>query len=113
MPLLVLEEREEGLRLRRARLEDYRVALEALLLLLEPGETTTYGELAKLLGVSPRLVGRLLKENKRPAVVPCHRVVGSKSLGGYSRGGPAVKDKLLRLESGGASKLRRLSEELL
>ena len=112
MPLLVVEEGSGGLRARPARVDDYLEALEALLLLLEAGEVTTYGEIAKLLGISPRMVGRLLKLNRRPIVVPCHRVVAKRGLGGYSMGGPSVKARLLDLESDGEIRVRHLYLEL-
>ncbi len=110
MPLLV----HDGERFRRARLADYRDILEALLLLLKQGEVTSYGELARLLGLSPRSIGRLLKGNERPIVIPCHRVVRSDGgLGGYSLGGERVKRRLLEFESEGKPKFRRLSREFL
>lgn len=74
--------------------------LKILLMLLPPGRVTTYGDLARLLGTSPRHVGRLLAENDEAPIVPCHRVVGSDgSLVGYSGpGGVAFKKRLLELE---------------
>ncbi|MCE4628517.1 MAG: MGMT family protein [Desulfurococcales archaeon] len=68
--------------------------------LVPPGRVTTYGSIARLLAVSPRLVGRALALNDTPIVVPCHRVVRSDgSLGGYSGpGGPEFKRRLLELE---------------
>jgi methylated-DNA-[protein]-cysteine S-methyltransferase len=65
-----------------------------------PGRVTTYGDLAKLLGTSPRVVGRLLSLNDEAPVVPCHRVVGRDgSLVGYSGpGGVEFKKMLLKLE---------------
>ena len=113
MPLLVLEERAEGLGAREAETKDYVEVLEALLLLLEPGEVTTYGEIARLLGISPRTVGRLLASNRRVIVVPCHRVVAKEGLGGYSSGGPEVKARLLELESDGKPRIRHLALELI
>lgn len=74
-------------------------ALYTLLMLIPPGYVTTYGSLAKLLGTSPRIVGRLLAENENVIVVPCHRVVRSDGgLGGYSSGGESVKRRLLEIE---------------
>jgi len=37
----------------------------------------TYGQIAKKLKISPRLVGRAMHENKDPENIPCHRVVSS------------------------------------
>ncbi len=48
------------------------------------GRVTTYGAIARKLGKGPRAVGQVLKRNKRPVVIPCHRVVCSSGLvGGY------------------------------
>jgi len=47
-------------------------------------KVTTYGAIARRLDTSPRAVGQVLKRNKNPVVIPCHRVVCSDgSLGGY------------------------------
>ena len=66
------------------------------------GETRTYGDLASSLSTSPVAVGAACGRNPVPLVVPCHRVVGSDSLGGYSGGtdGPALKRRLLDAEAG-------------
>jgi methylated-DNA-[protein]-cysteine S-methyltransferase len=76
-----------------------RDALYMLLMLIPVGKVTTYASLARVLGTSPRAVGRLLAMNRNPIVVPCHRVVRRDgSLGGYTPGGPRVKERILRLE---------------
>jgi methylated-DNA-[protein]-cysteine S-methyltransferase len=48
------------------------------------GETRTYGEIARLLGSSPRAVGQACRANPCPVVVPCHRVVAANGLGGFA-----------------------------
>ena len=66
----------------------------------------TYGALAGLAGlaasrdvVPARAVGKIMGSNPIPVIVPCHRVVASDGLGGYSGGaGPEVKRWLLILE---------------
>lgn len=67
---------------------------------IPPGETRTYGELARLLGSSARAVGQANSVNPIPIIIPCHRVVGAGgALGGYSGGeGPATKRMLLDIE---------------
>ncbi len=51
------------------------------------GRVTTYGALAKAVGLSPRVVGSNLGRNPYPLLVPCHRVVRSDlTIGGYSYG---------------------------
>ncbi|MEM1658558.1 MAG: MGMT family protein [Candidatus Jordarchaeales archaeon] len=63
---------------------------------IPPGETITYGELARRIGNprAARAVGRALKRNPLPIVIPCHRVVGACGIGGYT-GGLEIKVKLL------------------
>ena len=64
------------------------------------GETVTYGELAARLGKpgAARAVGSANGRNPIPILVPCHRVVASGGLGGYS-GGLDVKRWLLAHEA--------------
>ena len=55
---------------------------------IPPGETLTYGEVAKNLRNAPRAVGQACGANPFPLVVPCHRVVASAGgLGGFARHG--------------------------
>lgn len=63
------------------------------------GETRTYADIARDIGSSPRAVGGACGRNPLPLIVPCHRVVGTRGLGGYT-GGEAIQTKraLLRLE---------------
>jgi len=62
------------------------------------GETRTYGEVARALGTGPRAVGRALGANPTPLLIPCHRVVASDGIGGFSGPGIGMKRRLLRLE---------------
>lgn len=68
------------------------------------GETISYGALACRAGLpadpaSARGVGTIMASNPVPVIVPCHRVVASDGLGGYSGGdGVEVKRWLLILE---------------
>lgn len=63
------------------------------------GTTTTYGELATLLGDPnlSRAVGLANASNPVSIIVPCHRVIGSSGLVGYA-GGLARKEALLKHE---------------
>lgn len=47
------------------------------------GQTRTYGEVAKIVGTSPRIVGNACRCNPIPLVIPCHRVLSKAGLGGY------------------------------
>ncbi len=63
------------------------------------GSTASYGEIAEYIGRprSARAVGTACGCNPIPIIIPCHRVVASDGLGGYS-GGLAIKKKLLEIE---------------
>jgi methylated-DNA-[protein]-cysteine S-methyltransferase len=78
-----------------------REVLEKLYAGVSYGRTVTYGELADLsgTGVPARAIGTIMGSNPIPIVVPCHRVVASDGLGGYSGGsGVEIKRWLLSLE---------------
>ena len=62
------------------------------------GYTATYKAIAELLGVHPRRVALALKRNNKPIIIPCHRIVGVKDLGGYTPADVEFKRKLLQLE---------------
>lgn len=47
------------------------------------GEVQSYGDIAKKIGSSARAVGNACAKNPVPVVIPCHRVVAAKDLGGY------------------------------
>ena len=70
------------------------------LLEVPKGKITTYGELAKAVGLKngQRAVGRIMNKNPYPVIVPCHRVVMSTGkIGGYAYG-EKIKTKLLNNE---------------
>ncbi|MGK5556870.1 methylated-DNA--[protein]-cysteine S-methyltransferase [Actinomadura kijaniata] len=65
------------------------------------GEVVTYGQLGARsgAGVPAQGIGQVMGSNPIPLIVPCHRVVASNGLGGYSGGsGVEVKRWLLTLE---------------
>jgi len=68
--------------------------------LIPYGQTRTYGEIAERLGNRrlARAVGRACGTNPCPLVIPCHRVVGAISWGGFTGGGIELKKRLLALE---------------
>jgi len=71
-------------------------------LLHVPASTTvTYGALAKQLETSPRAIGQACRTNPITLFIPCHRVVGKTSQGGYmgSISGLKYKDALLKHEA--------------
>jgi methylated-DNA-[protein]-cysteine S-methyltransferase len=69
---------------------------------IPPGQTLTYGEIAKRLGDpnASRAVGEAMGHNPFPIVVPCHRVLAAGGkLGGFSaNGGVVTKLRLLQIE---------------
>ena len=67
---------------------------------IRSGHVMTYGQLARMAGGSPRSVGTACARNPLPIIVPCHRVTGAGSLGGFSGGaGLSTKQWLLRHEN--------------
>lgn len=63
------------------------------------GDTCTYGDIAKALGVPAQTVGQACGGNPIPIIIPCHRVMGAKGLTGFSgAGGVETKVALLRHE---------------
>lgn len=65
-----------------------RAVLTTLEETVDHGQSVTYGELAARSGrsIPARGVGAVMGANPIPIIVPCHRVVASDGLGGYSGG---------------------------
>ncbi len=68
------------------------------------GETRTYGDLAKALGVPAQAIGQACGGNPIPVIIPCHRVLGTGNLGGFS-GGTGIETKVALLKHEGAASL--------
>jgi len=81
-----------------------------------PGETRTYGEIAKALGAPQRAreVGQAMGANRFPIIVPCHRVLGADGkAGGFSApGGIDTKLRMLTIERARTSAAPQLFEHL-
>lgn len=79
----------------------FQLAVWTALQSIPYGETVSYGELARRLGLTgrgARAVGLANGANPLPILVPCHRVIGADgSLTGFG-GGLALKRALLSLE---------------
>jgi len=59
------------------------------LLQVPKGKITTYGDLAKAVGLKngQRAIGKIMNKNPYPGIIPCHRVVRSDGIvGGYAYG---------------------------
>jgi len=69
---------------------------------IRPGETRTYGEIAKALNqpTAAQAVGQALGRNPIPLIIPCHRVVAAGGRpGGFSaHGGRSTKARILEIE---------------
>jgi methylated-DNA-[protein]-cysteine S-methyltransferase len=64
------------------------------------GATRSYAEVARTAGGAPRSVGQANAANPIPIIIPCHRVLASNGIGGYSGGdGLDTKRYLLALET--------------
>ncbi len=69
------------------------------LLEVPAGKVTTYGELAKAVGIKDgqRLIGKIMNKNPYPVIIPCHRVIKSDGkIGGYAWGEKIKTSMLLR-----------------
>jgi methylated-DNA-[protein]-cysteine S-methyltransferase len=81
---------------------------------IPPGETLTYGEIAKQLGdvALSRGVGQALGRNPFPIIIPCHRILaaGGKTGGFSAPGGVDTKFKILEIERAHAATPSLFSE---
>jgi len=68
------------------------------------GETLTYGDLSKTLGRPAQAIGQACGANPIPILIPCHRVLGGTTLGGFSAPG-GVETKVWLLKHEGAAGL--------
>jgi len=70
---------------------------------IPPGSVKNYGQLANELHSGARAVAGACRANRFPVIIPCHRVVAIRGMGGYcgSGTGPLLKVKrwLLRHEA--------------
>lgn len=78
---------------------DFEKSVYEALLKIPYGEVLTYKQLATKINrpKAYRAVGNANAKNKIPIIIPCHRVVASNGIGGYS-GGLWRKNRLLKLE---------------
>ena len=72
-----------------------------IMLAIPYGKTLTYGEVATRLNAPAQAVGQACGQNPIAIIIPCHRIVGTNWLGGYSSElGINAKEYLLDLERG-------------
>lgn len=83
-------------------LTDFACAVTECCRRITSGSTLTYGELAAAAGYAgaARAVGSVMRRNRWPLIVPCHRIVAAGGhLGGFSApSGLEMKKRLLSLE---------------
>ena len=66
-------------------LSEFQMSVYRALSYIPYGETRTYAWVASRIGkiMAPRAVGQALRKNPFPILIPCHRVVSEKALGGF------------------------------
>ncbi|SLN41551.1 Methylated-DNA--protein-cysteine methyltransferase [Roseovarius litorisediminis] len=83
---------------------DFQRAVCDAMLAIRLGDTRTYGDLAADLNASAQAVGNACGGNPIPVIIPCHRILGASSLGGFSGNG-GVESKVWLLRHEGAAGL--------
>lgn len=65
-----------------------QIAVLKVVMKIPYGSTMAYGEVAKKAGLpgAARFVGNVMRINRLGPIIPCHRVVSSTGLGGYTGG---------------------------
>ena len=65
-----------------------QIAVLKVVMQIPYGSTVAYGEVAKKAGLpgAARFVGNVMRINRLGPIIPCHRVVSSTGLGGYTGG---------------------------
>lgn len=81
---------------------DFQLRVWKLLQSIPYGEVRSYGQLATQLSSSARAVGGACRNNPLPLLIPCHRVVAAKGIGGFAGdaagGRVSIKEWLLSHE---------------
>jgi methylated-DNA-[protein]-cysteine S-methyltransferase len=83
---------------------DFQQKICSLMLAIPFGDTRTYGDLAKDISAPPQAVGQACGGNPIPLIIPCHRILSAKGLGGFS-GGTGLETKIQLLRHEGAAGL--------
>ncbi|MDP2018505.1 methylated-DNA--[protein]-cysteine S-methyltransferase [Hydrogenophaga sp.] len=99
-----------------SRLTPFQREVYAIARAIPPGQTRTYGEIARELGDLglSRAVGQALGHNPFAPIVPCHRVLAAGNRpGGFSAGGGAItKLRMLTIEGARPSGTAPLFDDL-
>jgi len=83
---------------------DLQKAVCDAMLAIPFGQTRTYGDLAKDLGVPAQAIGQACGGNPIGLIIPCHRILGANGLGGFSAI-HGVETKVALLKHEGAASL--------
>jgi methylated-DNA-[protein]-cysteine S-methyltransferase len=75
----------------------FRLSVYKEVMKIKWGTVKKYSEIARAIKSHPRAVGVALSKNPILLIIPCHRVIGEKDIGGFKRG-KDLKKKLLQLE---------------
>ena len=77
---------------------------------IPPGQVLTYSQVARRIGqpTAARAVGTALAKNMDAPIIPCHRVVGYNSMGGYSAPGGLKKKLQILKKEGYRGKIRNI-----
>jgi methylated-DNA-[protein]-cysteine S-methyltransferase len=85
---------------------DFQIKVWRAVQSIPAGSVLSYLQIAKQIGSAARPVGSACGANRIPILIPCHRVVGSRDIGGFmnARRGTAIAVKrwLLHHENPGA-----------
>jgi methylated-DNA-[protein]-cysteine S-methyltransferase len=104
------------LRLDLSAVSDFQREVYAIARAIPPGQTLTYGDIARQLGglQYAREVGQAMGKNPIPIIVPCHRVMAANGgTGGFSApGGVDTKLKMLTIERARTSAQPGLFDDL-
>jgi methylated-DNA-[protein]-cysteine S-methyltransferase len=105
-----------AIRLDLTGVSDFRRQVYAIARAISPGETLTYGDIARRLGgvQLAREVGQAMGKNPIPIIIPCHRVLAAGGgTGGFSApGGVDTKLRMLTIERARTSLQPSLFDDL-
>ena len=91
-----------GIRVSFEHLTDFQQRVMKIVRRIGYGKTMSYGQVAEKASAprAARAVGTVMRKNRTPLIIPCHRVVSSCGIGGYSAAdGVSMKQRLLNLET--------------
>ena len=82
----------------------FHAEVRRAMIAIPQGEVRTYGDLARAPKSPAQAIGQACGANPIPIIIPCHRILGAHSLGGFSAKG-GVETKVWLLKHEGAASL--------